>query len=249
MNEVIHSCNEDRLTMGSREIAEVVQSRHDKVKQSIERLAKRGVIQLPPMGEVKNHQGQTVFEYQVAKRDSYVVVAQLCPEFTARLVDRWQELEQKAIQDAVPKTMPEALRLAADLAEKNEQLTMVASQQGERIKSLQNLFESGVTPFEFAKRLNGVNCQHINAELHRRGWLYRDSFGSWRASSKARDLYLTERSGRMERSDGRVMVTATPVLLQRGAAYLHKLYLHVQLPMKKTWDGQFIHDKSIGGEA
>lgn len=80
-------------TMSSQEIADLVESRHDKVKQSIERLAARGTIQLPPMGEVKNHLGQTVSVYLVGKRDSYIVVAQLSPEFTARLVDRWQELE------------------------------------------------------------------------------------------------------------------------------------------------------------
>lgn len=80
-------------TMSSEEISALVESRHDKVKQSIERLAARGVIELPPMGKVKNHLGQSVSVYMVGKRDSYVVVAQLCPEFTARLVDRWQELE------------------------------------------------------------------------------------------------------------------------------------------------------------
>lgn len=79
--------------MSSLEISELVESRHDKVKQSIERLAARGTIQLPPLGEVKNHLGQTVSVYLVCKRDSYIVVAQLSPEFTARLVDRWQELE------------------------------------------------------------------------------------------------------------------------------------------------------------
>lgn len=84
------------FTMSSREIAELVNSRHDKVKQSIERLAERGIIQLPPMGDVKNHKGQTVKEYRIGKRDSYVIVAQLCPEFTACLVDRWQDLEQAA---------------------------------------------------------------------------------------------------------------------------------------------------------
>lgn len=81
--------------MTSLEISELVESRHDKVKQSIERLAARGTIQLPPMGEVKNHLNQTVSVYLVGKRDSYIVVAQLSPEFTARLVDRWQELENK----------------------------------------------------------------------------------------------------------------------------------------------------------
>ncbi|PHZ22304.1 phage regulatory protein/antirepressor Ant [Yersinia massiliensis] len=105
--------------MTSQEIADLVESRHDKVKQSIERLALRGTIQLPPLGEVKNHLGQSVAVYQVSKRDSYIVVAQLSPEFTARLVDRWQELENQA---RIPQNLPDALRLAADLAEEKQKL-------------------------------------------------------------------------------------------------------------------------------
>lgn len=82
------------LTMSSREIADLLEVRHDNVKRTIETLASRGVIQLPQSEEVPNHLGQRVSVYQLVKRDTYVVVAQLSPEFTARLVDRWQQLEQ-----------------------------------------------------------------------------------------------------------------------------------------------------------
>lgn len=88
-------------TMSSREIADLVGSRHDKVKQSIERLAARidtngnPVIALPPVGEYLDGLGRKATEYMVCKRDSYIIVAQLSPEFTARLVDRWQELEEQ----------------------------------------------------------------------------------------------------------------------------------------------------------
>ena len=108
------------VTMTSQEIADLVESRHDNVKTAIERLGARGVIQLPALQEVKNHLGQTVKVYPVGKRDSYVVVAQLCPEFTARLVDRWQELES-AHAPKLPQTMAQALRLAAEQAELLEQ--------------------------------------------------------------------------------------------------------------------------------
>lgn len=89
------------ITMTSREIAELVDSRHDNVRTSIERLAQNGVIRLPSVqiSEIINNLGlpQKVSEYvftgEQGKRDSIVVVAQLSPEFTARLVDRWQELE------------------------------------------------------------------------------------------------------------------------------------------------------------
>ncbi|BDV60768.1 Rha family transcriptional regulator [Escherichia coli] len=93
----------DKASMTSVEIAELVGSRHDKVKQSIERLAERGIIQLPPMGISENINGlgltqkskHYLFEGERGKRDSIIVVAQLCPEFTARLVDRWRELEEQ----------------------------------------------------------------------------------------------------------------------------------------------------------
>lgn len=35
---------------------------------------------------------KTISVYQLNKRDSLIVVAQLCPEFTARIVDRWRTI-------------------------------------------------------------------------------------------------------------------------------------------------------------
>lgn len=85
------------LTMTSREIADLVESRHDSVKRTIERLAGARAIAQPPLVDGDKAGNNTVEKvYQVGKRDSYVIVAQLSPQFTARLVDRWQELEQRA---------------------------------------------------------------------------------------------------------------------------------------------------------
>ncbi|HIA7879255.1 TPA: Rha family transcriptional regulator, partial [Escherichia coli] len=87
-----------KASMTSLEIAELVGSRHDSVKRAIERIAGRGVIPFPPLVE-KPTAGRPatyyVFEGEQGKRDSIIVVAQLCPEFTARLVDRWRELEEQ----------------------------------------------------------------------------------------------------------------------------------------------------------
>ena len=47
----IISSNSGSLTMSSREIAELVDSRHDKAKQSIDRPSDRGVIGVLPVGE------------------------------------------------------------------------------------------------------------------------------------------------------------------------------------------------------
>lgn len=84
------------VTMSSREIAQLVEARHSDVVRSIERLMSKDVIGgYAPTAYTHEQNGMEYKEYQVGKRDSYVIVAQLCPEFTARLVDRWQELESK----------------------------------------------------------------------------------------------------------------------------------------------------------
>lgn len=93
--------SQDKASMTSQDIADLVGSRHSDVKRSIERLADRNIIQKPPMAFIEriNNLGITVkdevysFEGESGKRDSIVVVAQLRPELTAQIVDRWRELE------------------------------------------------------------------------------------------------------------------------------------------------------------
>lgn len=82
-------------TMTSREIAELLESRHSDVCRSIERLMSESTIfRYAPLAYTHPQNGQEYKEYKINKRDTYVIVAQLSPAFTARLVDRWQELEQ-----------------------------------------------------------------------------------------------------------------------------------------------------------
>lgn len=123
----------DAVSMSSQEIAELVEKRHDNVKRTIETLVERGTIQLPQIEEVKNHLGQMVEQYLFAgvtgKRDSFVVVAQLSPEFTGALVDRWQELE------GVARPMTQAEITAANA----NQLVAVERQQREHQAALNRI--------------------------------------------------------------------------------------------------------------
>lgn len=105
-------------TMTHIQIANLLEKRNDKVKQSMDRLAEKGLIKVTPMGEV-NSKGQSFTAYHVNERDSYVVVAQLSPEFTAKLVDYWMESKSNA-QPKLPQTFAEALQLAADQAKQLE---------------------------------------------------------------------------------------------------------------------------------
>ena len=185
------------LTMTSREIADLVGSRHDDTKRSIERLANQGVITLPAMAEVSNTgpgpKMVTVFVFsgEKGKRDSIIVVAQLSPEFTARLVDRWQELERMVDQPKIPQTMPEALRLAAEAIEQRDQLALENKVQAEALAEAQpkaagfDLIAAGeksITIRESAKLL-GIKENRLTTWLHEHGWTYRLN-GRWVAKQE-----------------------------------------------------------------
>ncbi|MDC4966596.1 phage antirepressor KilAC domain-containing protein [Acinetobacter baumannii] len=136
-NAVALNTNNQIASMTSQEIADLVQARHDNVKTSIERLIASAVIVQPAMKDEQTFDalGRSrttqvyVFEGEQGKRDSTIVVAQLSPQFTAKLVDRWIELEQ-ATQIKLPSTYKEALLALVVAEEEKEQLALqVASQQ------------------------------------------------------------------------------------------------------------------------
>lgn len=82
------------LTMGTRDIADMLGKQHSNIKISAERLAASGVIGTLAPQEF-THLNNTYTEYRLNKRDSLILVAQNSPEFTAVIVDRWQELESQ----------------------------------------------------------------------------------------------------------------------------------------------------------
>lgn len=114
--------NNTELTMTSKEMAELTEKRHDSVKRTIESLASAGVIGQPQIVDGEKA-GNNVIEklYMIGKRDSYVIVAQLSPLFTARLVDRWQELESGGVREL---TRMEILEIA--MQSEREKLVLAA---------------------------------------------------------------------------------------------------------------------------
>ena len=82
----------DTQTMNSLQIAELVQSRHDSVKRTIERLVEQEIIACPPMVDVQENKGNSrnyttqayFFSGEQGKLDSITVAAQLCPPFYRR---------------------------------------------------------------------------------------------------------------------------------------------------------------------
>ena len=126
----MHLITTHSLTMTSLEISKLVEQRHDNVKRTIETLGGKGVVALPQIEEVPNDGPgpKTISVYNLRKRDSLIVVAQLCPEFTARIVDRWQALEELAAKPTLNPANLSRLQLI-ELAMQAEQERLVLEDQ------------------------------------------------------------------------------------------------------------------------
>lgn len=211
------------VKMSSLEISELVGSRHDDVKRSINRLADKGVIKLPPLAEVKNHLGQTVKVFifdQDSKRDSYVVVAQLSPEFTARLVDRWQELEAGA-KPRVEIGHIEALEIALSLAKDNEQLKLENSEMKPKAEFHDKVViaPDAITIAEAAKVL-GTGRNRLLAFLRQAAWVTRRNEPY---QEKIESGCMDVKVGSFQHPDHGLKQSITPLITGKGLVKLEKL--------------------------
>ncbi|MBB8029246.1 KilA-N domain-containing protein [Escherichia coli] len=135
-------------------------------------------------------------------------------------------------------------------AKKSERIALgYAERQARYISNLESHLANGITPVQFCKQLNGVNTRQVNAFLEERNWLYDDRpdamYPRWRVKAYARDQYLTERYSQVKQENGEMRDTFKPLLKPKGAAWLYRHYLNGELPMKKSWDGQFTHNTDL----
>ncbi|MDE3966837.1 phage antirepressor KilAC domain-containing protein, partial [Glaesserella parasuis] len=162
------------LTMSSREIARITESRHRDVCLSIRNLMNKGVIGGYAESPYTHEQnGQVYYEYHINKRDTYVIVAQFSPEFTARLVDRWQELEN---QQKLPSNYLQALKALVESEEEKQTLLLENQIMKPKADFVDHYVEVGTSKSlrETAKILNFPEKMMIECLLRDRV-LYRQS--------------------------------------------------------------------------
>jgi anti-repressor protein len=243
MNTNITTNNTNTKTMTSLEIANLVESRHDSVKRTVERLVESGIITLPPMVEAsfKDTLGKTQHTkvYLIDQRSSYVIVAQLSPAFTARLVDRWQELEAQVAQTAfkIPSTLGEALTLAAALEVERETLALVNKEQAEQITANAPLVKfaedvSGSDDLilirDLAKILAGngfkIGQNSLFDKLQAEGYLLQDN----KPSQKAMNLGLFKLVESVYKSGNTKHISFTTKVTGRGQIYFVNRYCNIK---------------------
>lgn len=162
------------IKMDHLEIANLVHKRPDNVKRTIESLVNANIISHPQIEDgIKSANGVIpkvyVFLGEQGKRDSIVVVAQLCPEFTARLVDRWQELECQSKQHTVDINNPHALRKA--LLEYTEQVIELEHKNTGLEKSIKVITQTnhGIK-FQQACKILNIKRSVLADWLSKHGW-------------------------------------------------------------------------------
>lgn len=238
------------LTMSSREIAELTGKQHKDVLADCRKMFEALNIQSADFSaDYKDSKGRTYQEFLLDQDLTMTLVMGYSIELRHKVAKRWRELEEQAKKPAIPQTYPDALRLAAELAEEKQRLALVNKKQEEEIHCLQNLFQVGMTPVQFCKQLNGVNIMGVNLFLAERHFLYdaqkeENKPYEWRVKAYARDKYFTEKTVTVNTEKGKKQFYEV-ILLKEGAKWLYRHYLKGELPMKKGWNGEFTHDKYL----
>ncbi|WP_081562733.1 phage regulatory protein/antirepressor Ant [Parasaccharibacter apium] len=108
------------LSLSSREIAELMGKSHRNVTRDIEKMLSalgRGVLNFEHT-YVNQQNGQKYREYRLPKNLTLTLIAGYRADLRLRIIERWDELEQQQGTHRIPTTLPEALRLAAEQAER-----------------------------------------------------------------------------------------------------------------------------------
>lgn len=112
MNTAITSAaGNARLTMSSREIAELTGSTHDNVLKTIRGLIKKGLVSGNETPYIHPQNGQTYKEFHLDYRNTMVVTSGYSVELRAKIIDRWLELEGDRRSPVTPK--PKRIRKPA----------------------------------------------------------------------------------------------------------------------------------------
>ena len=173
MNQLIAMSGE--MTMSSREIAYLTSSTHDNVLKSIRKLVSEGVVSCNETQYRHEQNNQMYPEFTLNFRDTMVVVSGYSAELRARIIDRWQQLEQ-ASKPAIPQTYSAALleagRLALELEQSQQQLALTAPKADVFDKVIER--ENLLNATQVAQQV-GMSAVKMNKQLDVIGGVYSKS--------------------------------------------------------------------------
>lgn len=219
------------LLMSSREIAELTGKDHKNVLADVRAmLAELGISSAEFSAQYKDSTGRLLPMFVIPKDLTVTLVSGYSVVMRHRIVTRWQELESQSVQSSptavIPQTLPEALRLAADLAEKVEQTRAQLAVTAPKAAALDRIADArdGITITRAAKDLK-VNPHNLFTMLSERAWIYkREGSKAWSAyQRRINDGCLMHRVTTVERPDGTPKLVEQVLVTPKGLVKLAEL--------------------------
>ena len=227
--------------MSSREIAELMEKRHDHVLRDIKSLIDQGAICAPSFGETSigvpgpNGGTRKTPVYLLDFDATMTLITGYDAKRRAMIIKRWRELETGAATPAfqIPQTLPEALRLAADLAEQNG--TLQKQIEADKPKTIfadaVSVSHTTILTGELAKllRQNGIDIgqNRLFIWLRENGYLIKRHGSDWNMpTQQSMDLGLFEIKERsINDPNGSVRITKTTKVTGKGQIYFINKFL------------------------
>jgi phage antirepressor YoqD-like protein len=169
------------LTMTSREIADLTVKEHTNVMRDIRHmleLLKKDAISFEGIYQDSYGRGKPCFK--LPKRETLILVSGYSVKLRARIIDRWQELETQQAP-AMPQSFAQALRLAAEQAERIEAQQLEIERQRPAVEFVGRYVEStGLKGFREVAKLLGAKEARFREFLLDSKVMYRLG-GEWAA--------------------------------------------------------------------
>lgn len=233
MNELIINNKE---TMTSSQLSELLNYPKKEINRKIKSMFSHKIVGgiISPTLRANSQ----VDEYNLPELESKMFVAKHDINYLEKITAYWINRTKPQLPDFTNPAV--AARAWADEVEQKqiaEQKAETALVEVDRLQgvcqTMSEQFKNGMTPNKFCSQLNGVNMQKVNKALVSLGKIRVDGNG-YAATSTSRDVLFKSEFGNF---------SPYVSVLPKGAKWLYRAYLAGKLPMKKGWDGEYVHLK------
>ena len=211
------------VTMSSREIAELTGKQHKHVLDDIRKMLEELEIRSADFSaNLLDAYGRQQPGFLLPRREVEILLTGYSIQLRAKCLDRLRDLESGE-QFKIPQTLPEALRLAADLSDQVQQQQQQLAIAAPKVEALDRIAtaDGAICITSAAKHLQ-MRPKDLFAFLQESGWIYRRTGGSgWLGyQTKTQQGLLEHKVTVVTRSDGSEKVTEQVLVTGKGMAKL-----------------------------